>query len=118
MNTSRRHREIAGTPIFDGAAAQRGYDLNRMCFSLNNAENRAELLKDVEAYCRRFGLSEQQTDAVKRKNVLALLQAGGNIYYLAKLAGTYGLNVQDIGAQQTGMSVEEFRVKLRSAAAP
>jgi protocatechuate 4,5-dioxygenase alpha chain len=47
--------------------------------------------------------------------VLALIAAGGNIYYLAKLAGTYGLNVQDIGAQQTGMSVGAFKEKLRAA---
>jgi len=47
--------------------------------------------------------------------VLALIAAGGNIYYLAKLAGIFGLNVQDIGAQQTGRSVEDFRAMLRAA---
>ena len=36
------------------------------------------------------------------RNVLKLIEAGGNVYYLAKLAGIFGLNVQDIGAQQTG----------------
>ena len=35
---------------------------------------------------------------------------GGNVYYLAKLAGIFGLNVQDIGTQQTGMSVDAFMV--------
>jgi protocatechuate 4,5-dioxygenase alpha chain len=44
-----------------------------------------------------------------------MLQAGGNIYYLAKLAGIFGLNVQDIGAQQTGMSIEAFKSALVSA---
>jgi protocatechuate 4,5-dioxygenase alpha chain len=34
---------------------------------------------------------------------------------LAKLAGIFGLNVQDIGAQQTGMSVEAFKAKLKEA---
>ena len=29
-------------------------------------------------------------------------KAGGNIYYLAKFAGIFGLSVQDVGAQQTG----------------
>ena len=43
---------------------------------------------------------------------LQLIEAGGNAYYLAKLAGILGLNVQDIGAQQTGMSVEAFKQKL------
>jgi len=47
--------------------------------------------------------------------VLKMIEAGGNIYYLAKLAGIFGLNVQDIGAQQTGMSVQEFKDKLAAA---
>ena len=33
-----------------------------------------------------------------------LIAAGGNVYYLAKFAGIFGLNVQGIGAQQTGMN--------------
>jgi len=115
MSSPLSHRRIPGTPIFDGAAALRGYALNRMCYSLNHAENRASLLRDADGYCRRFGLNDAQTDAVMRKDVLALLAAGGNIYYLAKLAGAYGLNVQDIGAQQTHMSVDAFREKLRAA---
>ena len=41
-----------------------------------------------------------------------MIEAGGNAYYLAKLAGILGLNVQDIGAQQTGMSVDAFKQKL------
>ena len=44
-----------------------------------------------------------------------MIAAGGNIYYLAKLAGIFGLGVQDLGAQQTGRSVEEFRALLRAA---
>jgi len=108
-------REIWGTAIFDGRAARRGYALNKMCFSFNEAANRAAFLRDEEAYCRRFGLDEAQRDAVRRRDVLALIAVGGNIYYLAKLAGIFGLNVQDIGAQQTGRSVEEFRAMLRAA---
>jgi protocatechuate 4,5-dioxygenase, alpha chain len=110
-------RCIAGTPIFDGALARRGYALNRLCFSLNERDNRDALLRDEDAYCRKFGLNEQQTQAVKSRNIQSLLSAGGNIYYLAKLAGCFGMNVQDIGAQQTGMSVEAFRAKLRAAGA-
>jgi protocatechuate 4,5-dioxygenase alpha chain len=45
-----------------------------------------------------------------------MIAAGGNVYYLAKLAGTWGLNVQDIGAQQTGMTREDFEHRLLEAA--
>jgi protocatechuate 4,5-dioxygenase, alpha chain len=110
-------QDIAGTVIFDGTEAQKGLALNRMCFSFNSAENRAAFLKDEEAYCRKYRLNDQQLAAVKSRSVLKMIEAGGNVYYLAKLAGIFGLNVQDIGAQQTGMSVEAFKSKLQSAGA-
>lgn len=109
------HIEIPGTPIFDGDAAQKGLALNKMCFSFNDPDNRAAFLRDEDEYCTRFGLTQQQREAVKSRNVLAMIKAGGNVYYLAKLAGIFGLNVQDIGAQQTGMSVEAFKAKLQAA---
>ena len=106
---------IPGTVLFDGDEAQKGLALNRMCFSFNSAENRAAFLKDENAYCAKYGLNAQQREAVRNRNVLQLLAAGGNVYYLAKLAGIFGLNVQDIGAQQTGMSVDAFKAKLEAA---
>jgi protocatechuate 4,5-dioxygenase alpha chain len=108
-------QDIPGTIIFDGAQAQKGFALNRMCFSFNSAENRAAFLRDEDAYCRKFSLTEEQRTAVKSRNVLKMIEAGGNVYYLAKLAGIFGLNVQDIGAQQTGMTVDAFKEKLVAA---
>jgi protocatechuate 4,5-dioxygenase, alpha chain len=110
-------QDIPGTTIFDGAEAQKGLALNRMCFSFNSAENRAAFLRDEDAYCSKYGLTERQRAAVKSRNVLNMIEAGGNVYYLAKLAGIFGLNVQDIGAQQSGMTVEAFKSKLLSAGA-
>ena len=108
-------QDIPGTTFFDGDQAQKGYALNRMCFSFNSAENRAAFLRDEDAYCEKFGLSAAQRAAVRERNVLKLIEAGGNVYYLAKLAGIFGLNVQDIGAQQTGMSIDAFKAKLVAA---
>ena len=110
-----RHHNIPGTTLFDGDQAQKGLALNRMCFSFNSAENRRAFLADEEGYCRNYGLSDTQRAAVKSRNVLAMIAAGGNVYYLAKLAGIFGLNVQDIGAQQTGMTVDDFKAKLVAA---
>jgi protocatechuate 4,5-dioxygenase alpha chain len=110
------HRSIPGTTIFDGVQAQKGYALNKMCYSFNSAENRAAFVADEEAYCRKFGLSEAQCAAIKARDVLGLIAEGGNVYYLAKFAGIFGLNVQDLGALQTGMSVEAFKQKLLDAA--
>jgi protocatechuate 4,5-dioxygenase alpha chain len=108
-------QDIPGTTFFDGDQAQKGLALNRMCFSFNSAENRAAFLKDEDAYCARYGLTAEQRAAVRERSVLKMIAAGGNVYYLAKLAGIFGLNVQDIGAQQTGMSVDAFKAKLVEA---
>src|SRR5262245_4187922 len=108
-------QQIPGTTIFNGSEAEKGLALNKMCFSFNSADNRAEFLRDQDAYCAKFGLTAEQRAAVKARDVLAMIAAGGNVYYLAKLAGIFGLNVQDIGAQQTGMSVDAFKTKLQQA---
>jgi protocatechuate 4,5-dioxygenase alpha chain len=86
-----------------------------MCFSFNDAANRKSFLADEDAYCARYDLNKAQRDAIRHRNVLELLEAGGNIYYLAKFAGIFGLSVQDLGAQQTGVSVEQFKAKLLRA---
>ena len=116
MNSEDSAAAIPGTYLFDGKLASKGYPLNKMCYSFNEAANRAAFLVDEDAYCARFGLSDGQRRAVKSRDVLALLRAGGNVYYLAKFTGIFGLGVQDIGAQQTGVSVEAFRAKLKAAA--
>jgi len=103
---------IPGTTIFDGTQARKGYALNRMCFSFNDAANRAAFRADEEGYMRRYGLDEAQAGAIRSRDVLKLLAAGGNIYYLAKFAGILGLDVQDLGAAQTGLSKAEFKDRL------
>lgn len=105
-------RAIPGTLVFDGDAAQHGYAINAMCYSFNNANNRKAFSADEEAYMDRFRLTEEQRASVRNRDVLAMLSAGGNVYYLAKLAGIFGLSVQDLGALQTGMSVEDFKAAL------
>jgi protocatechuate 4,5-dioxygenase alpha chain len=107
--------DIPGTIIFDGERAMRGYALNKMCFSFNSAENREAYLRDEDGYCNKFNLTEPQRQALKHRTVLELLEAGANIYYLAKWAGIFGLNVQQLGAQQRGMTEEEFKEMLVQA---
>jgi len=107
-------RPIPGTTLFDGAQAQKGYALNKMCFSFNSAANRKAFMADEEAYMRASGLNDVQAGAIRERDVPGLLAAGGNVYYLAKFAGILGLDVQDLGAAQTGMSKEAFKARLVS----
>ena len=112
MRVTQSWHGIPGTTIFDGAQARKGYALNKMCYSFNSPENREAFLRDEDAYCARFGLNAEQREAVRERNVLKLIAAGGNVYYLAKLAGIFHLDVQDLGAQQTGMTKDAFKAKL------
>ncbi len=104
--------DIPGTPVFTGFSASRGLALNKMCYSFNDRESREAFVRDEEGYMARFGLNDAQKAAIRARNVAQLIEAGGNVYYLAKFAGIFGLSVQDIGAQQTGMSVDAFKAHL------
>ena len=116
--SSHDYDRVPGTYVFNGRRAAMGYALNRMCMSFNSAANRDAFREDEQAYCEQYGLSAEQRDAVRARDVLRLVQLGGNIYYLAKLAGIFGLSVQDVGAQQRGITVEEFKAMLAQSGAP
>ena len=107
-------KQIPGTINFDGAMATKGFALNKMCYSFNSVEGREAFKADEEAYCDKFGLTPAQKEAIRNRDVLALLREGGSIYYLAKFVGMLGLNMQDIGGLQTGKTTEEFKAYLDS----
>jgi protocatechuate 4,5-dioxygenase alpha chain len=115
MASPNSRQPVPGTTIFDGEQARKGFALNKMCYSFNDAANRKAFVADEDAYCAKYGLNPQQREAIRNRNVLQLIEAGGNAYYLAKFAGIFGLDMQDIGAQQTGMTKDEFKAKLLAA---
>lgn len=105
-------QQIEGTYRFDGDMANKGYYLNKMCFSFNDEKAREEFRSDERAYCQKFSLTTEQTEAILRRDIIALQQLGGSIYYLAKFAGVLGFNMQDVGGLQTGRTTEEFQAYL------
>ncbi|WP_316192134.1 MULTISPECIES: protocatechuate 4,5-dioxygenase subunit alpha [unclassified Bradyrhizobium] len=115
MPTPSARQPVPGTTIFDGEQARKGYALNKMCYSFNDAANRRAFVEDEDGYCAKYGLNPQQREAIRSRNVLQLIEAGGNAYYLAKFAGIFRLDMQDIGAQQTGLTKEQFKAKLLAA---
>lgn len=110
------HIDIPGTTLFDGKQAMKGYALNKMCYDFNQAVNREAFKADEEGWMEKYGLNEQQKQAIRDRNVLGMIEAGGNIYYLAKFAGIFKLSVQDVGGLQTGRMTEEFKEFLQSQA--
>lgn len=110
------HIEIPGTTVFDGKQAMKGYALNKMCYDFNKAENREGFQADEEGWMEKYGLNDEQKEACRKRDVLGMINAGGNIYYLAKFAGIFKLSVQDVGGLQTGRTTEEFQEFLNSQA--
>ncbi len=70
--------------VFNLDQAGRGYALNKLCFSLNQAENRAAFLADEDAYCARYGLSDEEREAIRSRDKRKIKDAGGNMYFVAK----------------------------------
>ena len=71
--SGKQKRVIPGTTLFDGDMARKGYALNKMCFSFNSADCRAEFKADPAAYCDKWGLNEQQKKAVLSLQMLGNL---------------------------------------------
>lgn len=110
--TPHDYEDIPGTYVFDGKHAHGAYPLNKLLFSFNGEENRKEFDCDPAAYCDRYGVTGKYKDFVLQKDFLAMLRAGANIYYMAKMAIPRGTSVQDAGAQFQGISTKEFQAKL------
>lgn len=82
--------------------------LNRMCRSLESTENQKRFKAFPEAYCQSYGLNRDETHAVTDLDVKRMLALGAHIERIALLTSIYELDAMDIGAQQHGLSVEEF----------
>lgn len=110
--------DIPGTFVFDGRRSRQGYALNKLFMSLNDAANRDAMRHDPEAYLDRFALTPDQRRAVAGRDWLRLLELGGNIYYVYKLAAFDGLTFQQLASQQTGMTEEEYAEMMRTGGRP
>lgn len=100
---------IPGTYVFDGRVSRRGYNLNKLAFSLGDAANRDAYRADEEAYLEKYRLDDATKDAVRRRDWLALTtEHGGNIYYMLKLGAAVGAHLYQMGAQMRHETYEEF----------
>ena len=101
--------DIPGTRVFTAQRAKQGYHLNQFCMSLMKAENRARFKADERAYLDEWPMIEAQKRAVLDRDYNALLELGGNIYFLAKIFATDGLSYVQAVSTMTGMSVEDYQ---------
>ncbi len=107
-------RDLPGTPIFDGDSSRRGLRMNKLFMSLRDAGNRERFLAHEGRYCQEFGLTAEQEKAVLDRDWQAMIDLGGSIFYVYKLAMMDGRSMQYLGGVFTGMGEEDFLAAMRA----
>ena len=105
--------DIPGTKVFTARRSRQGYYLHKFCMSLMQAENREEFKKDERAYLDRFAMTEDQKQGVLARDFNRLIELGGNMYFLVKIASTDGWSAQKAVGSMTGMTPEEYAAMMR-----
>ncbi len=106
--------DIPGTYVFTGERAIEGRHLNRFCMSLMSAVNRTRFKADERAYLDEWPMSDAQKRAVMNRDFKALLELGGNIFFVLKIAAVDGRPTQSVAASFAGQSTEEYASMMRS----
>jgi len=101
--------DIPGTRVFTAARARKGYHINQFAMSLMKAENRERFKADEKTYLDEWKLSDAAKQAVLARDYNALLDLGGNVYFLSKLFSTDGLPFAEAVSTMTDMSWPEYR---------
>ena len=100
--------DIPGTRVFTAARARRGYHLNQFAMSLMKEENRTRFLADEKAYLEEWDLTDAAKAAVLARDYNAMIDQGGNVYFLSKLFSTDKKSFQFAAGSMTGMTQEEY----------
>ena len=102
------YEDLPGTWVFDAQRARKGYHLNNFFMSLMKAANRESFLADEAGYLAQFSMTDAQKEAVQKRDWNRLLELGGVVYCLAKLAFTDQHSYQYMAAEMTGMTEQEY----------
>ena len=100
--------DIPGTRVFTAKRARQGYHLNQFAMSLMKEENRSRFLADEKAYLDEWELTDAAKKAVLARDYNAMIDEGGNIYFLSKLFSTDKKSFQFAAGSMTGMTQEEY----------
>ena len=100
--------DIPGTRVFTAKRARQGYHLNQFAMSLMKEENRTRFLADEKAYLDEWDLTDAAKKAVLARDYNAMIDEGGNIYFLSKLFSTDKKSFQFAAGSMTGMTQEEY----------
>jgi protocatechuate 4,5-dioxygenase, alpha chain len=104
--------DIPGTRVFTAQRARQGYHLNQFAMSLMKAENRERFLADERTYLDEWPMTEEAKQAVLKRDYNAMIDCGGNIYFLSKLFSTDRQSFQDAAGSMTGMTRDEYAAMM------
>lgn len=105
--------DIPGTKVFTAKRSRQGYYLHKFCMSLMQAENRDAFRADERAYLDKFKMTEEQKQGVLDRDLNRLIELGGNMYFLVKIASTDGWSAQKAVSSMSGMSADEYAAMMR-----
>src|SRR5436309_12934017 len=100
--------DIPGTFVFDAERSRQGYGINMFCMSLMKDENRKAFKANEAGYLRKFNLTQEQTQAILKRDYNRMLELGGNIYFTAKLGATDGHSFRHLAATMTGSTQDDY----------
>lgn len=101
--------DIPGTRVYTAARARKGYHINQFAMSLMKAENRERFKADERAYLDEWPISDEAKEALLNRDYNALLDMGGNVYFLSKLFSTDGISFAEAVSTMTDMTFPEYR---------
>ena len=82
--------------------------INRLCGTLDDPANARIFLGTEAAYCLQFGLDRNARRAVRDRDFIALIQHGGQVAQLDKLAALSGLTTLAAIRMRRGMAFDEL----------
>jgi len=106
--------DIPGTRVFTAARARQGYHLNQFAMSLMKAENREQFKANEKAYLDDWPLTDAMKDALLKRDYNALLDMGGNVYFLSKLFSTDGISFAEAVSTMTDMDFPTYREMMNN----
>src|SRR5690625_885908 len=100
---------IPGTTVFTLEKAREGRHLTAFCMALLSEDNRLKFKSSEHEFLAQFSLTDEQQEAVIKRDYNVMLAQGGNIYCLSKIAAADGESFQQLASRMTGIPLGEFQ---------
>ena len=104
--------DIPGTKVFTARRSRQAYHLHKFCMSLMDKDNRAAFKAGEQPYLDQFKMTQEQKEGVLARDFNRLIELGGNMYFLVKIASTDGWSAQKAVGSMTGLSAEDYATMM------